>query len=87
LSCDKCFPLTGGGGGGGTVTSVTGAAPITVGGTATDPVIGISAATTLAAGSMSAADKTKLNALPSALALPVSEANGGFGADYFNSCI
>lgn len=47
----------------GTVTSVTGTAPITVTGTATDPVVGISAATTLAAGSMSAADKTKLDGI------------------------
>lgn len=52
-------------GGGSSVTSVTGTAPIAVGGTATDPVIGISAATTLAAGSMSAANFTKLAGLPS----------------------
>ena len=44
----------------GTVTDVTGTAPITsTGGTA--PAIGITAATTSAAGSMSAADKTKLD--------------------------
>jgi hypothetical protein len=46
----------------GTVTGVTGTAPIaSSGGTA--PVISISAATTSAAGSMSAADKTKLDGI------------------------
>ena len=44
------------------VSSVTGAAPITSTG-GTTPVIGITAATTSAAGSMSAADKTSLNNL------------------------
>ena len=47
-------------GGGGTVTGVSGTAPITSSGGNT-PAIGISAATTSAAGSMSASDKTKLN--------------------------
>ena len=48
----------------GTVTDVTGTAPITsTGGTA--PAIGITAATTSAAGSMSAADKTKLDGVAS----------------------
>lgn len=48
----------------GTVTDVTGTDPITsTGGTA--PVIGITAATTSAAGSMSAADKTKLDGVAS----------------------
>jgi hypothetical protein len=48
--------------GGGTVTGVTATAPIaSTGGTA--PVISISAATTGAAGSMSAADKTKLDGI------------------------
>jgi hypothetical protein len=51
-----------GGGGGGGVTAVTGSAPITSTGGAT-PAIGISAATTSAAGSMSAADKTKLDGI------------------------
>jgi len=50
-------------GGGSSVTSVTGTAPITVGGTATDPVIGISAASGAAAGSMSASDKAKLDGI------------------------
>jgi len=50
---------TGGGGGGG-ISSVTGTAPISSSGGAT-PDISISAATTSAAGSMSASDKTKLN--------------------------
>lgn len=48
----------------GTVTDVTGTAPITsTGGTA--PAIGITAATTSEAGSMSAADKTKLDGVAS----------------------
>ena len=46
--------------GGGSVTSVTGTAPIASSGGAT-PAISISAATTSAAGSMSAADKAKLD--------------------------
>jgi len=48
----------------GTVTGVSGTAPITSSG-GTTPAIGISAATTSAAGSMSAADKTKLDAIES----------------------
>ncbi len=52
-----------GGGGSGTVTSVATTAPIT-GGTITGTgTIGISAATTSAAGSMSGADKTKLDGI------------------------
>lgn len=47
----------------GTVTSVTGTAPIAVATGTTTPVISITAATTLAAGSMSAADKTKLDGI------------------------
>jgi hypothetical protein len=46
----------------GTVTGVSGTAPITSSG-GTTPAIGISAATTSDAGSMSAADKTKLDSL------------------------
>ena len=50
----------GGGGGGGTVTGVTGTAPIvSSGGTA--PILSITPATSGAAGSMSAADKAKLD--------------------------
>jgi hypothetical protein len=52
----------GAGTGNGTVTSVTATSPIVSSGGA-DPVISISAATTSAAGSMSAADKTKLNGI------------------------
>lgn len=52
-------PRTGGSGGGGGGSSYTGAAPISVVGT----VISIGAATDSAAGSMSAADKTKLDTL------------------------
>lgn len=51
----------GGGGGSGTVTSVATSAPITGGTITGSGTIGISAATTSAAGSMSAADKTKLD--------------------------
>ena len=50
------------GGGGGGVTSVTGTAPITSSGGNT-PDIAITAATTSAAGSMSSADKTKLDTI------------------------
>lgn len=45
------------------VSSVTGTGAIVVTGTAADPVVGISAATQSAAGSMSAADKTKLDGI------------------------
>lgn len=48
----------------GTITSVTGAAPISSSG-GTTPAISISAATTTAAGSMSAADKQKLDGIGS----------------------
>lgn len=47
----------------GTVTSVSGTAPISVANGTSTPSITISAATTSAAGSMSAADKTKLNGI------------------------
>ena len=52
--------IGGSSGGGGTVTDVTGTAPIVSSGGIT-PAISISAATTNDAGSMSAADKTKLD--------------------------
>ena len=55
------------GGGGGGVTSVTVTAPITNTGTASIPDIGISPATPAAAGSLSAADKTKIDNLPSTI--------------------
>jgi hypothetical protein len=48
----------------GTVTSIATTAPITGGTITTTGTIGISAATTSAAGSMSSADKTKLDAIP-----------------------
>ncbi|MFZ4521780.1 MAG: hypothetical protein ACOYNC_08750 [Bacteroidales bacterium] len=51
----------GAGTGNGTVTSVTGTAPISVATGTTTPVISISAASTIAAGTMSAADKAKLD--------------------------
>ena len=50
-----------GGGGSGTVTNVTGTAPIQVATGTTTPVVSIAAATTSVAGSMSSADKTKLD--------------------------
>jgi hypothetical protein len=53
----------GGGGGSGTVTSVTGTAPISVATGTTTPVISIGAATTSAAGSLSATDKVKLDSI------------------------
>jgi tagatose-1,6-bisphosphate aldolase len=52
-----------GSGGSGTVTSIATTAPITGGTITTSGTIGISAATTSAAGSMSAADKTKLDGI------------------------
>ena len=52
-----------GGGGSGTVTNIATSAPITGGAITTTGTIGISAATTGAAGSMSAADKTKLDGI------------------------
>lgn len=48
---------------GGTVTSVSGTAPIAVATPTTTPVVSIAAATTLVPGSMSAADKTKVDGL------------------------
>jgi hypothetical protein len=53
----------GGGGGSGTVTNIATSAPITGGAITTTGTIGISAATTSAAGSMSSADKTKLDGI------------------------
>jgi hypothetical protein len=48
----------------GNVTSVSGTSPISVATSTTTPVISIAAATTSSAGSMSAADKTKLDGIP-----------------------
>lgn len=53
----------GGGGGSGTVTSIATTSPITGGTITATGTIGISAATTSAAGSMSSADKTKLDGI------------------------
>lgn len=60
----------------GTVTGVTGTSPIASSGGAT-PAISISAATTSAAGSMSSADKTKLDGIAAGadVALPVANNN------------
>jgi hypothetical protein len=52
-----------GGGGGGTVTQVAGTLPIVISGTTAFPVVSLNPATTLSPGSMSAADKTKLDGL------------------------
>lgn len=60
------------GGGAGTVTDVTGTSPIVSSGGAT-PAISIDAATTLAAGSMSAADKVKVDALDTASTHPATD--------------
>ena len=54
------------------VTSVTGTLPITVTGAATTPIIGINAATTTTAGSLSAADKVKIDALPATIVAAVT---------------
>ena len=64
----------------GTVTGVTGTAPIvSSGGTA--PAISISAATTIAAGSMSAADKSKLDGIAAGAQVnTVTSVNGQTGA-------
>lgn len=52
-----------GGAGTGSVTNVTGTAPIVVANNTTTPAISITAASTSAAGSMSSADKTKLDGI------------------------
>jgi len=52
--------ITGGGGG---ITAVTGTAPIQIGGTAETPDVSIDPATTTTAGSLSAADKAKLDGI------------------------
>ena len=61
-----------GGGGGGGVTSLAVTAPINDTGTASAPNIGINAATTTTAGSLSAADKTKIDALPSTIVASIT---------------
>jgi hypothetical protein len=61
-----------GGGGGGGVTGVGVTAPITDSGTATAPIIGISPATPTDAGSLSAADKVKIDALPSTIVASIT---------------
>lgn len=63
-STGNSVTITTGGGGAG-VTSVATSAPITGGTITSTGTIGISAATTSAAGSMSAADKTKLDGIVS----------------------
>ncbi|MBX7220342.1 MAG: hypothetical protein K1Y36_10390 [Blastocatellia bacterium] len=73
----------GGGGGSGTVTSVSGTAPIQVANGTTTPVVSIAAATSGAAGSMSATDKTKLDAATSANTVSTivqRDASGNFSA-------
>lgn len=60
---DHDLTASGGGGGSGTVTNIATSAPITGGAITTTGTIGISAATTSAAGSMSSADKTKLDGI------------------------
>lgn len=61
-----------GGGGGGGVASIAVTAPITDTGTASVPDIGIAPATTTTAGSLSAADKTKIDALPATIVAAVT---------------
>jgi len=57
------------GGGSGTVTNVSGTAPISVTSPTTTPAISISEATTSAPGTLSAADKTKLDSVTSGAAV------------------
>lgn len=64
----------------GGLTFVSVNAPLTGNGTPGSP-LGVSPASGVAAGSMSAAAFNQLAALPSALALPVSVANGGTGTN------
>lgn len=72
---------------GGTVTGVTGNAPITSSG-GTTPAIGITAASHTVAGSMSAADKTKLDSLsPDAAVVHIAGTETVTGAKTFNSLI
>ena len=59
----------------GTITEVTGSAPIAVANGTTAPAVSVAAATTNAPGSMSAADKTKLDALLAASYGETSEFN------------
>ena len=77
------------GAGTGTVTAVTGTAPIaSSGGTA--PAISISAATTVAAGSMSAADKTKLDGIAANAnnyVLPKATATALGGVELFDATV
>jgi len=74
---------------GGTVTGVTGTAPIvSSGGNA--PAISISAATTSAAGSMSAADKTKLDGIATSAnnyVLPKATASALGGVEVFDATV
>ena len=60
---EKATWNAGGGGSTGTVTGVLGTAPIVSDGNTTTPTMSITAATTSAAGSMSGADKTKLDGI------------------------
>ncbi len=60
------------GGGSGTVTTVSGTAPISVATPTTTPVISIAPATITTAGSLSAADKVKIDALPATIVSSVT---------------
>jgi hypothetical protein len=63
----------------GSITTVTGTAPITVSSNPTTPIIAITAATTSAAGSMSAADKAKLDGISAGAAPGTVTSVGGTG--------
>ena len=65
----------------GTVTSVTGTAPIAVATGTSTPVISIAAATGSVPGSMSAADKTKLDAIEASATANPSSYGGMYVAD------
>ena len=68
LVIDRSITTTSGGGSG-TVTNVSGTAPISVTSPTTTPAISISAATTSLPGTLSAADKTKLDSVTSGAAV------------------
>jgi hypothetical protein len=62
------------------VTSVTGTAPITIGGTATAPDVRIAAATTTTPGALTAADKTKLDGLVAGTTNPLMDGTASAGS-------
>ena len=76
----KLDAIPAGGGGQGTVTEVTGTAPIVVATGTTTPVVSINAATTGAAGSMSGADKSKLDGIEAGAQVNVAQVNSDWNS-------